>query len=148
MEDFKMSDDEKMTEKEYQEFLEFRKSLDDTKEKNNQSQDKMVIAISSALFGLLLALVNNGLLTKMPHTLFIALIASNALALICALVSYSTANKSIDKKMQIALYRSNEKNHWEFATKCLNISYIIATCATIIFLSIIMWANIFKRRKL
>lgn len=136
--------DEKLTEKEYQNFIEFRNSCEDTKEKNNQSQDKMVVAISSALFGILLAIVDKKLLAQIPHILFGALIVSNALTLICALVSYSTANMAISKKIQIALHKGREKNYWEFATKCLNIGYVVATCTTIILLAIVMWVTFSK----
>lgn len=126
-------------EKEYQEFREFCNSCEDTQEKNSQSQDKLIIAISSALFGILLALLNGGLLAKVPQKLFGVLILSGAITLICALVSYSTANWAIDKKVSIALHKSNEKNYWDSITKCLNKIYVSATCVMIISLAITMW---------
>lgn len=108
----------------------------------------MIITISSALFGILLALVDKGLLVKAPSEWFVALIVRNSLTIMCALISYSTANKAIDKKVQIVLHKSNEKNHWECATKYLNIGCLVATCVMIIFLAIIMWVIFSKGEKL
>ena len=58
-----MSEDE-LKEKEYQEHREFIKDCDKAQDKNIQSQDKIVIAISSGLFGLLLTILDKNLLNE------------------------------------------------------------------------------------
>lgn len=113
---------------------------ENAREKNMQSLDKVVVAISSALFGLLLAIDSKTLLDKSQISLmlFKVLIASNAVTIIFVLISYYTANKSIDIQQQDA--KNNDKTDcWECATKFLNFGYLLATCITIITLAIIMW---------
>lgn len=119
------------------------KDYEDAKERNMQEQSKMIMAISSALFGLLPAVFDKELLDSIQvsyvHTLFKILIVSNAVTLIFALFSYCTANKSISIKQQIILDEICRPNCWACATKFLNFGYLIATCVTVLILATIMW---------
>ena len=112
---------------------------ENAREKNMQSLDKVVVAISSALFGLLLAIDSKTLLDKSQilSMLFKALIVSNAITIIFVLISYYTANKSIEIKQEDT--KNCETDCWECATKFLNFGYLLATCITIITLATIMW---------
>lgn len=127
-----MSEDE-LKEKEYQEYCKYEKSCYDTKEKNSQSQDKIVIAIASSLFGLLLAMNDKIPLAQSEclGVLLKILIVSNGLTLILSLLSFYTANLAIDKKVENFLYKRSERNCWEIATRCLNFGYLVTTIITI-----------------
>lgn len=114
-----------------------RTNYENAKERNMQSLDKIVVTISSALFGLLLAIADKNL--SIQTMLFKVLIISNAITIIFALFSYYTANKSMDIKKQIALDDICRTNCWECITKFLNFGYLLATCITIITLATIMW---------
>lgn len=131
-----MSKDE-FDEKGYQEYCEYEKSWYDTKEKNEQSRDKIVIAIASSLFGLLLAMNDKIPLAQSEclGVLLKILIVSNGLTLILSLFSFYTANLAIDKKVENFLYKRNERNCWEIATKCLNFGYLATTIITIFVLA-------------
>lgn len=118
--------------KEYQKYLEYEKWCYDTKEKNNQSKDKIVIAIASGLFGILLTVSD-----KIPYNECLAawlkfLIISNGLTLILSLMSYFTANLAMDTNLNNSLYKRNETNYWDIITKFLNCGYLLTTFATII----------------
>lgn len=116
-------------------------NYENAKERNMQGQDKVIMAISSALLGLLPTIFNEKSLgmTQVPNVLFKALIISNAITIIFVLFSYYTANKSMDIKKQNALDGICRMNCWACITKFLNFGYLLATCITIITLAIIMW---------
>ena len=109
----------------------------------------MVIAISSALFGLLLAIFDKDLLNKsqISSCLFCFLILSNAVALIFALLSFYTGNKALDRVAENAKECYVDKNKqfetkencWERITEFLNTTFLFATCVTVAVLAIIMW---------
>lgn len=72
----------------------FYKNCYDAKVKNTDSQDKIVIGISSALFGILLTLDTNVIADKAgAKCLLVALLISNAFTLILSLLSLCLANK-------------------------------------------------------
>jgi len=106
---------DEMWEKDCQAYDEVRKTCDAFKQKNIDGQDKMVMSISSALFGILLAIFDKDLLieSQISSCWFKILILSNALTLILVLVSFYMGNKSLDKivKMQeyICLKTNKEK---------------------------------------
>lgn len=131
-----MSKDE-FDEKGYQEYCEYEKSCYDTKEKNDQSRDKIVIAIASSLFGLLLAMNDKIPLAQSEclGMLLKILIISNGLTLVLSLFSFYTANLAIDKNVEIFLYKRDERNCWEVVTKCLNFGYLVTTIITIFVLA-------------
>ena len=112
---------------------------ENAKERNMQEQSKIIMAISSALFGLLLAIVDKDFLSKIPPISLKVVIVSNAITLIFALFSYCTANKSMDIKQQVTLDGIQRLNCWACATKFLNFGYVFATCITILALATIMW---------
>ncbi|MGX3011962.1 hypothetical protein ACWIUD_10485 [Helicobacter sp. 23-1044] len=112
---------------------------ENAKERNMQEQSKIIMAISSALFGLLLAIVDKDFLSKIPPISLKVVIASNAITLIFALFSYCTANKSMGIKQQNTLDGIQRPNCWACATKFLNFGYVFATYITILALSTIMW---------
>lgn len=116
--------------------------------KNIEGQEKMVIAISSALFGLLLAIFDKDLLDKsqISSYLFCVLILSNAVALIFALFSFYTGNKALDRVADSAKASYNDTNKqpetencWEHITEILNKISLFATCVTVAMLAIIVW---------
>lgn len=116
-------------------------NYENAKERNMQGQDKVIMAISSALLGLLPTIFNKKLLEtiQVPNVLLKALIISNAITIIFVLISYYTANKSMDIKKQNALDGICRTNCWACITKFLNFGYLLATCITIITLATIMW---------
>lgn len=105
--------------KKYQETARLWTIYEDTKERNMQGQDKVIMAISSALLGLLPTIFNEKSLgmTQVPNVLFKALIISNAITIIFVLFSYYTANKSMDIKKQNALDGICRMNCWACITK-------------------------------
>ena len=133
-----MSEDE-LKENEYQEHREFIKDCDKAQDKNIQSQDKIVIAISSGLFGLLLTILDKNLLNENQICAFKALLASNAATLILALLAFSAANKAINEKVQVVSHKKDVDDFWESVTNQLNLGYLLTTCLTIIFLTAVMW---------
>lgn len=137
----KKANTNKENDKKFKEADKLWTAYEDAKERNLRSLDKVVVTISSALFGLLLAIFDKNLLDKsqIPSILFKILIISNATTIIFALLSYCTANKSMDIKKQDALYETCRIDCYEYATKFLNFGYVFTTCITIITLAIIMW---------
>ena len=93
---------DKAIEKDYQTYLEHRKSCYATKNKNIEGQDKIVIAISSAVFGLLLAIFDKNMIedNQCTETLLTFLLFSNGAALFSSLWSFFFANKAIERKMK------------------------------------------------
>ncbi len=132
---------QEISDKKAEDIIRVLTNYENVKERNMQSLDKIVVTISSALFGLLLAIAdkNLSLQSQMSSMLFKVLIVSNAITIIFALFSYYTANKSMDIKKQIALDGICRMNCWAYITKFLNFGYLIATCITIITLATIMW---------
>ena len=114
--------------------------------KNIDGQDKMVMSISSALFGILLAIFDKDLLIKgqISSCWFKILILSNALTLILVLVSFYMGNKSLDKIVENArvyLLKNKQrkmKNHYACIANTLNKVYSSTTCVTVATLAIIM----------
>ena len=137
----KKANTDKENDKRFKETDKLWTAYEDAKERNMQSLDKVVVAISSALFGLLLAIFDKNLLDKSPilPILFKILIISNATTIIFVLISYYTANKSMDIKKQDALYETCKLDCYECATKFLNCGYLTTTCITILILATIMW---------
>lgn len=133
-----MSEDE-IKEKEYQEYCNFVKRGDEAQCKNTQTQDKIVITISSGLFGLLLTILDKGWINVSQSCAFKALLISNAATLILALLAFSTANQAIKDKSQAALHEKNTKGCWEIITEKLKLGYLLTTCLTIVFLTAVMW---------
>lgn len=137
---------DKEFEKDCKAYDEVRKTCDAFKQKNLDGQDRLIITISSALFGLLLAIFDKDLLDKsqISSCLFKILIISNALTLILSLISFYTGNKSLDKivknKKAHLLENKQDKmeNCWACVTEFLNKAYSSTTCVTIATLAIIM----------
>lgn len=138
-----MSEDE-LKEKKYQEFCRFVEKCDETKEKNNQSQDKIVIAISSSLFGLLLAMHDKILSVQIGcfSEWLKIIIISNGLTLLLAIISYSIANLAIDKKIQIFLSGKKKKNSLDAWTRYINLGYLVTSIITIFALAVVLF-NLF-----
>ena len=137
---------DEMWEKDCQAYDEVRKTCDAFKQKNIDGQDKMVMSISSALFGILLAIFDKDLLIKsqISSCWFKILILSNALTLILVLVSFYMGNKSLDKIVENArvyLLKNKQrkmKNHYTCIANTLNKVYLSTTCVTVATLAIIM----------
>ena len=133
-------------EKDCKAFDETRKTCEFLKNKNSDTQDKIIMTISSALFGILLAIFDKDLLDKsqISSCLFCILILSNALTLILSLVAFYTGNKSLDKFVENEKVRLIEnkqdkmENCWACATKFLNKAYLSTTCVTVVTLTVIM----------
>lgn len=122
----------------YQEYLEYEKLCYDTKVKNSKEKDKIVAAIASGLFGILLTASD-----KFPYNECLAvwlkfLIISNGLTLILSLMSHFAANLAIDINLNNSLYKRNKTNYWYIITKFLNCGYLLTTFATIIALIVVL----------
>lgn len=137
---------DEMWEKDCQAYDEVRKTCDAFKQKNIDGQDKMVMSISSALFGILLAIFDKDLLieSQISSCWFKILILSNALTLILVLVSFYMGNKSLDKIVENArvyLLKNKQrkmKNYYACIANTLNKVYLSTTCVTVATLAIIM----------
>lgn len=130
------------------EFREYRIKLYESKEKNIDSENKVILSISSALFGLLLAM-SDKFSTSCVKNLLVILIISNTLTIIITLISFSFGNKTIDEKMDyvskfimqekdINEYDYKHKGKWENITKYTNKAYLITFCITMFALSFVM----------
>ena len=116
--------------------------LDKLTDKNAEWQDKFILTISSALFGLLFANFS-----KLPdNMLFVVLVVNNGLTLMGTLLSYSFAICGILRKKSFAMqyyiygrfeYRNKENLCGKVAEYCSLLS-IITTCLTILFLVIML----------
>lgn len=134
-------------EKDYQTYLEHRKICFATRNKNIESQDKIIITVSSALFGILLTIFDKNMIAdnECARMLLAVLLISNTLTLLLALLSFSCANKAINKKIKIAesyLLRKGKRetqNGWEFVTKCLNCACVATTCITVLSLAMMIY---------
>ncbi len=143
----KECDNYKILEKDYQTYLEHRKICFATRNKNIESQDKIIITVSSALFGILLTIFDKNMIAnnECARILLVILLVSNTFTLFLALLSFSCANKAINKKIEIAesylLHKGKReiKNCWECVTKCLNFACIVATCITILSLAMMIY---------
>lgn len=118
-------------------------NLNKLTEKNTEWQNKFILTISSALFGLLFA---NLKILPSNSMLFYILVINNGLTLIGTLLSYSFAILGINKRKFFSLkyhiyhqfeYRNKETRCGKFA-EYLNLLSIITTCLTIVYLAIIL----------
>lgn len=135
-----MSDDKKMTEEERKILSKYKDNCRETEMENNKFQDKAVMTISSALFGLLLTMHDKleGYLCQVS-VLLKCLVIINALTLIMSILAFSAANKATSEKLQFYLKEKSSYNEcWDIITDFLNYGYLLTTCLSIIILSIIM----------
>lgn len=112
----------------------YEKLLHDAEKSNIQGQEKIVIGISSALFGLLLTMNGKISLDNEYATLWLKiLIISNGIALFSSLMSYIPAYFATKN-----LLEKKEEKFWYIATQCLNLVSLVATLITIFILVIVL----------
>lgn len=127
-------------------YNDFTNKCYEAKVKNTDNQDKIIIAISSGLFGILLASLDKDMFVdnQCAKALLVALLVSNTLTLILSLLSLVLANKAIDKKVEIinSYFNSKEKiekrNDCETLGKWLNNVYLITGSFTIVILAVMI----------
>lgn len=118
----------------------------EAKVKNTDNQDKIIIAISSALFGVLLASLDKDMFidNQSAKVLLVILLISNTLTLVLSLLSLVLANIAIDKenaKLYSLLYSKENKetkNYCKVVGKWLNAIYLITGGFTIIMLAVMI----------
>lgn len=130
---------EKKSRQEYEDKQKYRDNCRETEMENHRAQDKAVMTISSALFGLLLTMYDKLNGQCQVNILLKLLVVTNALTLIMSILAFSVANKATDENLQFYLQRKQNHNGcWEIIADFLNYGYLITTCLSIIILSIIM----------
>lgn len=113
---------------------EHEKLLHNAEKSNIQGQEKIVVGITSALFGLLLTINGKIPLDNECLTLWLKiLIISNGIALFSSLMSYLPAHFATKN-----LLEKKESNYWYIATQFLNCISLVATLITIVVLVIVL----------
>ncbi|HED6686377.1 TPA: hypothetical protein ACOS47_001669 [Campylobacter jejuni] len=154
-----MVDKETMLNK-YNEYIKYFDKCEEIKIKNNELQNKVVMTISTALFGIIITSLDKIIPLMSSITclkyLFIGLIIFNALVIVSIFASIHYANKGIDISIKNAeTYYLNtgemkEDKYSKLATK-LRYLYIIFICIVItifvIILTIILLSKDYKMDK-
>ncbi|EJI8640962.1 hypothetical protein NET59_001801, partial [Campylobacter jejuni] len=107
-------DDIRIKEKDYDTTIKYIEWCNELKNKNIELQDKIVMTISTALFGIIIVNLDKiSLLYTHPWTkiLFITLIISNSVTIIFLLISLKIANKSIENDIE-SVYNNTIKRKY------------------------------------
>ncbi|HEF4477681.1 TPA: hypothetical protein SAK48_001815 [Campylobacter jejuni] len=129
-------DDIRIKEKDYDTTIKYIEWCSELKNKNIELQDKIVMTISTALFGIIIVNLDKiSLLYTHPWTkiLFITLIISNSVTIIFLLISLKIANKSIENDIE-SVYNNTIKRKYYFIAKWTQYIYLFSFAfVTIIF---------------
>lgn len=143
-------DNEKITKQDYEIYKAERDKYIDIKRDNIKGQDKIIITISSALFGILLTMFNKDMFagSEVARLLLILLLTINSVTFIVNLLSFYFGNKSIDKNIEImeAKMKGKEydgRNCWSDITDYCNGICIATTALTFMMLSVMIFFKIF-----
>lgn len=134
----------------YQAYMAERYKNIDIKRDNVKGQDKIIITISSALFGIVLTMFDKDTFasSEVARLFLLLLLITNSVTLIVGLLSFYFGNKAIDKNiemldMQIECREYDDKNCWRNIASYCNNTCLATTCLTVIILSVMIAFKLF-----